>query len=255
MSAEDDFRAFIVGMGGVSKMGHADKVRVFAWLQHHLRKKERFQTGDINWCYKTLNYHPSNTSQYLKDMEGKELLKDSRGYYFEGSHRETYDKLYGEHEISRNVRQALKDLENLLPDLGEKDIYQEAMKCLRHDCSRAAIVMVWNIAFYHLCQFILAHHKDDFNNRLPIRFQKKWKITDLPVITKYDDFAENMNERDVLENASSAGIITNDIYKVYVGALGKRNSAAHPSLGHISPAQAEGLIDELVHQAIVLLKI
>jgi len=255
MSSEDDFRAFIAGIGGVGNLGHADKVRLFAWLQHHLRKKERFQTGDINWCYKALNYQPSNTTQFLKTLEGKELLKDARGYYCEGSFREKYDKVHGEHAITLNVRQMVKELVNQIPDLGEKDIYNEAMICLRYNAGRAAMIMVWNIAYAHLCEYILKHKLNDFNTRIPVKYPKKWKLSDLPVITKYDDFGDNMSEREVIEVANSAGIITGGMFKVYVEKLGKRNSAAHPSSGKITQVQAEGFIDELIHQTILLLRI
>lgn len=255
MSAEHDLRSFIAGVNGFSEMGHADKVRLFAWLQHSLFKRDRFSTGDINWCYNTLSYQPGNTSQYLKNMEGKVLLKDGGGYRCEGKFRTKYDELYGEHDITLNVRHMVKDLANLLPELGEQDIFQEALKCLRHDAGRAAIIMVWNIAFYHLCQYVLRHKLTDFNNRIPIKYPKKWKAADMPLIKKYDDFGDEMSEREVIEVCNSAGIVTGDMFKVYVEKLGKRNSAAHPSTTHMTQVQAEGYIDDLIRNAVLLLKI
>jgi hypothetical protein len=255
VSAEDDLRSFIAGVSGFAEMGHADKVRMFAWLQHFLFRRDRFNTGEINWCYSTLSYQPSNTSQYLKNMEGKEFLKDGRGYYCEGRFRAKYDALYGEHEITLNVRQMVKELANLLPELGEQDIFQEALTCLRHDAGRAAIIMVWNMAFYHLCQYVLKHKLADFNNKIPIRFPKKWKAADMPLIKSYNDFGDEMSEREVIEVCNSAGIITGDMHKVYVEKLGKRNSAAHPSTTHMTQVQAEGFIDDLIRNTVLLLKI
>jgi hypothetical protein len=255
MSAEDDLKAFVAGISGFGDWGHADRVRLFAWLQHSLRTKDRFNTGDINWCYHTLSYEPSNTSRYLKLMEGKELLKDANGYRGEGKFMGRYNELYGEHDITLNIRKMVKDLATLMPELGEKDIFQEALKCLRHDAGRAAIIMVWNIAFYHLCQYVLTHSLADFNNRIPIKYPKKWKTTDLPVISKYDDFGDNMSEREVIEVANSANIITGDMHKVYVEKLGKRNSAAHPSTIQITQVQAEGYIDDLIRNTVLLLRI
>ncbi len=255
MSAEDDLRSFIAGVDGFAGKGHADKIRLFAWLQHFLFKRERFRITEINWCYNALSYQPSNTSQYLKNMEGKELLKDSRGYYCEGKFLARYNELYGEHEVTINVRQMVKDLANLLPELGEQDIFQEALKCLHHDAGRAAIIMVWNIAFYHLCQYVLKHKLADFSNRIPVKYPKKWKVTDMPLINKYEDFGDEMSEREVIEVCNSAGIITGDMYKVYLEKLGKRNSAAHPSTGHMTQIQAEGFIDDLLRNTVLLLNI
>lgn len=255
MRAEDDLKALVGGISGFQNKNHADKIRLFAWLQHSLRRKERFGTADINWCYKTLSYKPSNTSQYLSQMENKELLKDSKGYYCEGRFKQRYDELYGEHDITVNVRQMVKDLLNLLPELSEKDIFQEALICLRHDAGRAATIMVWNIAFYHLCQYVLRHRLKDFNDRLPIRYPKKWKASDMPLIKKYEDFGEQMSEREVIEACNSAGIINSDMFRVYVEKLGRRNSAAHPSTIRITQVQAEGFIDDLIRNTVLQLPI
>jgi len=40
-----------------------------------------------------------------------------------------------------------------------------------------------------------------------------------------------------------------------VEKLGKRNSAAHPSAGHVTQVQAEGFIDDLIRNTVLLLKI
>jgi hypothetical protein len=255
VTPEQDLQSFVAGVNGFADMGHVDKVRLFAWLQHHLFKRERFGTTEINWCYNKLSYQPSNTSQLLKQMEGKELLKDSGGYRCEGKFRAEYDTKYGEHQITLNVRQMVKDLVNILPELGEKDIFQEALICLKNDAGRAAIIMVWNIAFYHLCQYILKHKKAEFNSRIPIRYPRKWNAADMPLVTKYDDFGDEMTEREVIEVANSEGIITGNMHKVYVEKLGKRNSAAHPSSSHVTQVQAEGFIDDLIQNTVRLLTI
>ena len=255
MASDEDLRSFVAAVPGFAQLGHADKVRLFAWLQHFLYKRDRFTTGDINSCYKALWYQPGNTSDYLSRMVGKELLKDSRGHYCEGRFKSEYDGKYGEHEITINVRQMVKDLVGLLPDLAEQDIMKEALICLRHNAGRAAVVMVWNIAFYHLCQYVLKHKLPDFNALIPVRYPKKWKASDMPLIAKYDDFGDEMSEREVVEVCNSAGIITGSMYKVYVEKLNARNSAAHPSTSHITQVQAEGFIDGLIRNTVLLLKI
>jgi hypothetical protein len=149
----------------------------------------------------------------------------------------------------------VKDLLNLLPELGEKDIFQEALKCLKYDAGRAAIIMVWNIAFYHLCQYILTHKLKEFNDRIPIRYAGKWKAANMPLIKIYDDFGDEMSEREVIEVANSADIINGAMHKVYLAKLDERNSAAHPSTNHVTQVQAEGFIDNLIRNTVLLLKI
>ncbi len=132
---------------------------------------------------------------------------------------------------------------------------KEALICLRHDAGRAAVIMVWNMAFYHLCQYILKHKLAEFNNQIPTRYARKWDATDMPLIRKYEDFGDEMSEREVIEVCNSAGIITGDMHKVYVEKLGKRNSAAHPSTIHVTQVQAEGYIDDLIRNTVLLLRI
>jgi hypothetical protein len=255
VSAEVDLKALVGGISDFSGWTPTDKILLFAWVQHSLRNKPRFNTGGINWCYDTLNYKKPNVSQYLARMENKELLRDGSGYFMEGSLREKYDKKYGEHDITLNIRQMVKDLITLMPELGEKDIFQEALKCLKYDAGRAAIIMVWNIAFYHLCQYVLKHKRQEFNDRIPIRYPGKWKAANMPLITKYDDFGDEMSEREVIEVCNSAGIINGAMHKVYLAKLDERNSAAHPSTNHVTQVQAEGFIDNLIRNTVLLLKI
>ncbi len=256
MSAEQDLQAFIAGISGFQNKGHADMVRMFAWLQHFLRKKTRFGTGDINWCYNALSLKPSNTSQYLIDMEGRgELLKDKDGYYCEGKFLTKYNDLCGTHDITLNIRQTVKDLINAVPDIAEKDFMKEAEICLRHDAGRATIIMVWNVAFYHLCQFILKHKLAEFNAGYQKHYNKKWLHAKVQTIKTYDDFAVDFKESEVIDICKREQIITENVAKILVEKLNKRNSAAHPSTVHIGQVQAEAFVDDLVSNVILALKI
>lgn len=161
---------------------------------------------------------------------------------------------YGTHDITLNIRQQVKDLINSVPNIAEKEFMKEAEICLRHDAGRATIIMIWSIAFYHLCQFILTHHLAKFDARIPV-YSKKWKVADLPIIQKYDDFGDEMSEREVIEVCNSAGIISGDLHKILVKHLGTRNSAAHPSSVRIGQLQAEAFIDDLIKNVILALPI
>lgn len=233
-----------------------DKVRFFAWAQHALRKKARFTTGDISWCYQTLDYGKPNISQYLSVMEERrELLRDGGGLYLEGAIRAEYDAKYGEHDITLNVRQMVKELPAKVPDLAERDFMKEALVCLRHDAARAAIIMVWNIVFYHLCNYVLKHRVGEFNGAYRIRYPNKWPHAKVQTIATYDDFSVDLKESEVIEICKSANIINPNVYKILVEKLGKRNTAAHPSTGRVTQVQAEAFIDELIRNVVLGLPI
>jgi hypothetical protein len=253
---EEEFKAFIAGIDGFQNWGHTDKIRLFVWLQHHLQHKTRFGTSDISWCYATLSLRPSNTSQYLVNMEGRgELLKDKNGYHGEGKFLARYEGLYGTHDITLNIRQKVRDLINAVPDIAEKDFMKEAEICLRHDAGRATIIMVWNVAFYHLCQFILKHKLAEFNAGYQKHYNKNWLHAKVPTIQTYDDFGVDLKESVVIDICRREQIITEGVAKILVEKLGKRNSAAHPSNVHISQIQAEAFIDDLLTNVVFILKI
>ena len=256
MSAEDELRSLVARIADFSNWTHADRIRLFAWVQHEIRKKERFDNTDVGWCYKTLSYDKPNIGPYLLSMETqKELLKDTAGYYAEGHFRAKYDARYGEHDITLSIRQMVMELPDRVPDVAEKDFMREALICLRHDAARAAIIMVWNVAYYHLCNYILKHKLSEFNSTYPTRFKKKWLDAHVQIIARYDDFSVDLKESEVIEICKSAQIISNDVFKILAEKLGKRNSAAHPSTVHVTQVQAEAYIDELVRNVVLTLSV
>lgn len=259
MATDDEQKAelkqFIAGIAGFATWGHADKIRMFAWLQHHLRKKPRFATGDINWCYNTLSYKPSNTTQYLIDMEGRgELLRDRNGYYGEGKFVAKYDEKYGTHTITLTIREKVKQLINAVPDVAEKDFMKEAEICLLHDAGRATIIMVWNVAFYHLCQFILKHHLATFNAGFQKHYANLWKDAKVKTMVTYDDFL-TLKESVVIDICKRDLIITQTQFKILDKRLGERNTAAHPNSAHVGQLQAEAFIEDIVDNVVLALKI
>ena len=250
-----ELKAFIVGIDGFATWSHADKIRMFAWLQQYLRKKTRFATGDINWCYKTLSFKPTNTTQYLIDMEGRgELLQDRQGYHCEGKFLAKYGDLYGTHDITLNIRQKVKDLINKVPDVVEKDFMVEAEICLRHDAGRATIIMVWNVAFYHLCRFIMKYDLAKFNTGFQTHYNRLWQQAKVQAMVAYDDFL-TLKESVVIDICKREQIITQTQFKILERRLGERNTAAHPNSARVGQLQAEAFIEDIVDNVVLTLRI
>src|SRR5258708_456336 len=251
----DDIVRRISGFPG---WNHADKIRFFAWFLHS-QGNQRFTPAAIAKCYDSLHAEkPSNISPFLASMEKrspKEALRDGRGYYLEHRVREEYDQRYGQREITVQVTRLLADLPDKVPDVAEKDFLTEAIICYRNGAFRAAVVMCWNLTFFHLCQFVLRHHLSNFNARYPIRFPDKHKKAKVATLASYEDFSVDLKESEVLEICKSAGIISNDVFKILNDKLGRRNSAAHPSSIHIGQLQAEEFIHDLVTNVVLCLHI
>lgn len=244
----------IVGkIPGFSGWSHPNKIAFFGWYLHTHRNRDRFDQAAIRWCYEQLHTPPpSDVSVCFAQMLKKkppQLLKDARGYRLEGRVRQALGAKYGESERVVTVTKLLSDLPGTVPDDAERDFLREALICYRNGAFRAAVVMVWILAYDHLAEWLLgdAARLASFNASLPGRLGgKRWAGF---VLTSRDDF-EELKEFDVIQICSSAGLITGSMTKVLEEKLRRRNSAAHPSALTITQVQADDMITDLVNNVI-----
>jgi hypothetical protein len=241
---------------GFTGWSHAEKIKFFGWYLHSHRKQDRFSPADIRSCYDALDDEkPSNVNPYIQTLEGKkpkEILRDSRGLYLPKAVRDDFEQRYGTRDITIQVTKLLEDLPGKVPDLAERTFLDEALVCFRHAAFRAAVVMTWNLAYHHLCDYVLRKKLPEFNARWPLVYQGHHK-KGTKQIASMDDFTEELKESEVIEICNSAGIITKDMHRILTEKLGKRNSAAHPSSIKIEQLQAEAFIDDLVKNVVLKL--
>jgi hypothetical protein len=144
----------------------------------------------------------------------------------------------------------LIELPSKISDLAERSFLDEAVRCFRCKAFRAAIVMTLNLAYDHLCGYVLTtpNRLADFNLHLPKSFPK----ARISAVNNRGDFTE-LKESEVLQVCRSANVITNDIFKIFKEKLDKRNTAAHPSTVEIAPHTAEEYIIDLITNSILKL--
>jgi hypothetical protein len=197
-------------------------------------------TEAIRKCYERLNYDQPNISRdmaRLAERNPAELLRAATGYRLEARARAALDAKYGQAVSSIAVAQLLAELPSKVPAIHETDFLREALSCYRVKAFRAAIVMVWNLAFDHVLHWLLADpaRLQTFNARIPVRFpNKRHQIQ----IVSFDDF-EDLKESEVIEVASSAGLLTGDVVKILQKELTRH--------------QAEGSITDLVNNVVLKL--
>jgi hypothetical protein len=247
------------GVPGFGSWSHADKVRYFAWFLHAHEKRERFNSADIGKCFDHLRMAPpTSISPFLNQMEKAKpkplVLRDARGFYLEHSLFEALNAKYGQRKITIQITQMLIDLPSKVPDVLEREFLNEALICYREGAFRAAIVMTWNLAFDHLLNFVLKHHLVTFNKQWPLSFLARNQKARVQAISTRDDFGE-LKESEVLLICKSAAIVTPGLYDILDQKLGRRNTAAHPSTIVISQIQAEDVIDDLVNNVVLKLKV
>lgn len=245
---------FTQAAAGLSRMGHVDKIKHFAWFVHTQDQRDRFQTADIRRCYELLHYAlPANLSSQLQQMADQKtptLLKDSKGFRLEGRVREQFDGKYAQRPATASVDALLRSLPGKVSDEAERLFLSEALTCFRNKAFRAAIVMSWNLAYDHLLNCVLASHLPAFNAAIPRKFTSP-KRAGYSVV-KRDDF-EEFKESEVIELCGTAAIINGNTKKILNDKLNRRNMAAHPSLVEITQIQAEDVITDLVNNVILKL--
>jgi hypothetical protein len=230
-----------------------EKIKLFAWWLHTHVSKELFGPAEIRSCFDKIHIdEPAAVATYLSRMvDSKDLLKEKGQYKLGRSARAELDKKYGVHHSVVAINKILTDLSAQVPNIAQREFLQEALKCYRVEAYRACIVMAWNIAYAHLLDWILKDQVrlDKFNATISRRYQNLKTLQ----ISKYDDFGDNLQERQVLEIANTANLYNSGIFKVLKDKLDRRNNAAHPSNVIFVQSQADDMITDLVHNVVLAL--
>lgn len=238
-----------------SSFNHAEKIKTFAWWLASFGDRPLFSVSDIRGCYERLRFAPpANINSFLRSLETrnpKQMVETRGGWHLE---RVVFDDLthkYGRRDATVHVERLLSDLPKSLTNLQERAYLEETLICLRNKAFRATVVMAWNLAFDHLCYWVLndATKLGDFNTWSP----KRYKGEKYPPVTKREDFMD-MKESHVIEIASSAGIISTNVTRILREKLTRRNMAAHPADVTTLQPTAEEVIRDLVENVVLKLQ-
>ena len=235
-----------------NELNHAERIKLFGWFLHRQKNQDSFSADEIGTCYDRCHLaRPSAIRPFLVAMIKRKppeaLLRGDR-FCLEARIRQRCDEQYGQRPATIYVNQLLTSVPARIPNLAERVYMEEALICFRHKAFRASIVMCWNLAFDHLCQFVLAKHLPAFNAQLPKSFPK----ASIAAVTKREDF-HCLKEFEVLQISASARIISGSLHKIMKEKLDRRNIAAHPSGAVISEPTAEEFVRDLIENAVLQL--
>jgi hypothetical protein len=248
-----ELKGLVHSIAGFHAWNHAEKIKFFAWFTH-AQGIDRVNPADIKKCYQVLHLEePSSIAPFLvawTKTKPKTATKDSKGYSLVARIREALDSKYGSRPAFIQIDRLLKELPRKVPDLIERDFLDETILCYRAQAYRAAVVMAWNLAYDHLCRFVLENKLAEFNSQYPVTYPTLHAKKKMKAIKIFDDFAE-LKESEVIQICRSANIISNDVYKIMNEKLGTRNSYAHPSSLILVPQTAEEMILNLVNNIVL----
>ena len=246
-----DLPSFINSQEDFSRLSSSDKIRRFAWYLSEV-KHVKIDASGITLCFREAKYPiPDSVGTLVRALaRGTRpfLLPDRGGFVLSRFAHQQLDSRLGEREATVEVHELLSTLPQRVSNLQERTYLEESLRCFRAKAFRAAVVMAWNLAYDHLCEFIWRSHLSPFNTQLPLTFPK----AEIKMITRRDDFME-LKESQVIQVARSATIINDNVRKILKEKLDRRNIAAHPSGVEISQLTAEDCIRDLVVNVVLKL--
>jgi hypothetical protein len=233
-----------------------DVIKLIIWWAHTYGQRENVTNEYLRQCYGTIGraVPDGGFSSYFKSLEErkpKHLIRSRDGYKLEHRISDELTEKYGQRAAAIHVEKILTELPSKLAKPDERTYLEETLICTRHKAFRAAVVMAWNLAYDHVCYWILADASRlaSFNATSPKRFAGM----KYPAVVNREDFTE-MKESHVIAIASSADIITKNIARVLDEKLTRRNMAAHPSDVSTLQSTAEEVIRDLVENVVLRLQ-
>jgi hypothetical protein len=224
-----------------------DQVLAIAWFWYTHENKPTFTYDEMGNCFTAI---PLPSVRVIDGIAGLVLQQPAKimspelnTYQLTLPTRLELDQKYAhckEHQQTIEVKKLLTDLLDSVPDTEQRKYLHETLTCFKHEAFRAAIIMAWNLAYDHLCRYILedATRLAEFNKHVV-----KDKVT---VLTEFAAYKESQ----VLQWSRAAKIIDKHPLQLLEHALTRRNMAAHPSDTTPSLSNVESTIDDLVRHVI-----
>ncbi len=244
-------------IAGIPKLSQPDQIIHFGGYLHAHRDMPWFHQAGIRSCYDSLSLEEPNLSLLFKrlvERKPRVLLQNRDGYQLEHSIRAKLDAKYGQHETTIALSKLLKELPGQVSDDAERLFLSEAITCYHSRAFRAAIVMMWNLAYDHLLNWILkdAGRLAAFQSKIEGRVRAR-KAANIKIAQR-EDF-EDLKESETLDICGTAGLFRSDnTKKILEIQLTKRNMAAHPSIVIIAAPEAEEAISSLINNVVLVLK-
>lgn len=243
-----ELSSFVANLPGFHERPSVFKLEAFSWYLHQVCNRDRVQAVDLLPCFDAVHCaRPANIYHQLNALCLKKparMLKDAKGYRLSAAAR---DEMQNFIPVRGSIGQTTALLAGLLPKVtqpSEHAFLTETITCYGHGAYRAAIVMMWNLAYSHLCDLIYARELSVFNAQLAKMLPKADEVV------KRSDF-EDLKESKVIEVARGAGIISATTAKILREKLSKRNIAAHPSPVKVTAVTAEEVIHDLVENVLL----
>lgn len=243
---------FAESVNGFYRKNYVDQLMLLCWYMEAVEGKTPISAPGIRNAFVQVGVKPPDVSKYLKrqaDKKTPQLIRVNGGFKIAGAVKRSLDSQIGHNPSVVAVSKLLSELPAKVPNLAERDFLSEALNCYEVKAYRAAIVMVWNLTYDHLMEWLLADQTrlDKFNTGTTKKYPKS-KV----VVSVRDDFDE-FKEFEVIQICRTARLFNKNVVDIMEAKLKRRNSVAHPSTVVVTQAQADDAITDLVNNVVLTL--
>jgi hypothetical protein len=247
-----ELQDFTASTEGFYRKSAVDQLLAIAWFLDARQHRPCFDAAQMRQCFRDAGLHPPDMSVYLPRLATKkppQLIKEKGGYRLSGVVRRHLDKRYGDDPTVVAISQLLSSLPAKIPDLAERAFLSEALNCYRVKAYRAAIIMVWNLAYDHLVRWILVDsgRLQSLNSGIATRYPKKGLV-----VARVDDL-DDLKESELIEACRTSRLLDKNTVVLLKEKLARRNTVAHPSRVAVTQHQADDAISDLVLNVILAL--
>jgi hypothetical protein len=247
----DQLEFFALSIPDLPARSAAELITYFVYFLTVVQEEDGATPAGVSRCFALLRIPAySNVSAYLskyaKRGKAQKFLRGESGYALSRDSQLALQKALHTGPAKQETSLLLRGLLTKVVDSSERAFLQEAIDCYEIGARRAAVVMTWQMAIYHLCAYVLAKELHAFNAVLASNTDKRVKVIS---VSKIDDFSD-IPEVKLIEFLRSAKVISNDVRKILDNRLGIRNSAAHPSSVVISEVKTTDFIIDLVENVV-----
>ncbi|MGD0389337.1 MAG: hypothetical protein ABSC42_10330, partial [Tepidisphaeraceae bacterium] len=237
---------------------HSERIKFFGWYLHVHRDQIRFSQTDVRACYDEVNIEkPGSLAPWFKSLceqKSKQLLRDGDGYRLERAVRDQFTKLYGGKVVAEKQTTATaKRLETLAAkvlDPAERSFIEEAITCINHSASRAAIVLGWCAAIHRLRKKVEAVGFPAFNaaskrlKNLNTGKYKRWNKEF--TITSFGEFQTNVFDTDLIIVLEGMNLIDGTQSQRLATCFEYRCHSAHPGAAPIGDPHVVVFFSDIV---------
>jgi len=243
-----EVRRFYSSVKDAQALGDPARVELFVYFLTEIDGAESATVQSLVKCFVDCSLTPPRSIPQVLNRgltsNPRRYVKASVGYKLEYHRRDDLAKQFGAETHTIQVPPELRNLEDKLPEGVGKSWFKEAMDCYGVEAYRAALIMTWIFALDHLLNYVLAHKLFDFNKALAAHPDQR-TARKVGQISARDDFGP-IGEEMLLDLCKTAKVISADVRRVMGGALGVRNTAAHPSGVVVTRSKFVTIAEDLV---------